>query len=396
MRLEELFRLIFANLKANTFRVFLTMLGIVVGAATIVMVVGIGRASQEAVEDQFAMLNVGTLYIQSVGGSGATNFKIGPGDMTMILENSEYIADATITVGTRTTMASSTATYDGGVNGVMDNFDDLSNLTMLVGDFIAPGDSEDRARIVVLGEELATLLYEDPVLALGQSITVAGRRYEVSGVVNRIGDSVQGITVDDSAFMPYETVENYILGSTSKPRIIAVARDLDAVAPAILEVEQLFMDEYRATGGAEVSVRDAGSRLVAAQDSARTMSVLLISIAVITLIVGGIGIMNVLFVSVKERTKEIGILKALGARKQDILLEFLLESVIISGLGGLAGILLSFVMTPLIAYLEVAVSPSLEGYALAFVFSIVTGTFFGYYPATRAAALKPIDALRYE
>ncbi len=395
MRIEELIRLIFVNIKANKFRVFLTMLGIIVGAATIIMVVGIGKASQEAVEDQFALLNVGTLYIQTAPGSGSS-FKLGIDDMEMIVEKSEYIADATITVATRENMASPYGSYDGSVNGVTDNFDDLNNLSMLAGNFIEPGDNESRRRVVVLGQNVAEAIYEDAYSALGQQVTISGRKYEVVGVIDRIGDAVQGISVDDSGFMPYETVVNYILGSSSKPRIIAVANNIDSVAPAIIEIENIFMDEYRSTGGADIAIRDAGSKLVAAQDSAKTMSVLLISIAVITLIVGGIGIMNVLFVSVKERTKEIGILKALGAKKSDILLEFLLESIIISGMGGIVGIAFSFILTPFIEYLEVSVSPSINGYIVAFVFSVVTGTFFGYYPATRAAQLKPIDALRYE
>jgi len=164
----------------------------------------------------------------------------------------------------------------------------------------------------------------------------------------------------------------------------------------MLEIDALFRSAYSSSDGASIMIKDAGSKLVAAQDSAQTMSVLLISVAVIVLIVGGIGIMNVLFVSVKERTKEIGILKALGSKKRDILLQFLLESVIISFMGGLMGIVFSFAMLPLMDYLQVEVIPTLEGYLTALLFSVVTGTFFGYYPATRAAALKPIDALRYE
>ncbi|MBE0451879.1 MAG: ABC transporter permease [Clostridia bacterium] len=394
MRLSEIFRALFINIIANRFRVVLTMLGIIVGAATIIMVVGIGKASEKAVEDQFAMLNVGTLYIQSASG---TKFILSKDDVDMLNEQSQYLQQSTIVLTSRTEISSNYASSNGSISGVTSAFDEMSNLTMYAGSFIEDSNELRRERVAVIGYDLAEILFPDNVdSALGQDVTISGRRYNIIGIVNRVGDAIQGIAIDESVVLPYSTAESYVLGSSGKPKIIAVANDIDSVELALFEINELFRVEYQNKGGASIMIKDAGSKLVAAQDSAHTMSVLLISVAVIVLIVGGIGIMNVLFVSVKERTKEIGILKALGARRQDILLQFLFESILISFLGGVVGIVFSFAMLPLMDYLKVDVIPTMEGYLLALVFSVVTGTFFGYYPATRAASLKPIDALRYE
>lgn len=394
MKISEIIRSVFTNIFANKFRVFLTMLGIIVGAATIIMVVGIGKASEKAVEDQFAMLNVGTLYVQSAQGS---RFLLSESDVDMLNEHSENIEVATILLNTRGEISSNYESSDGTITGVSNIFDDISNLSMYSGEFITEMNEERRERVVVLGYSLAEILFPDGVeTAQNETVIITGRRYTVVGVVDRVGDSIQGLAIDDSAVLPYSTAKNYVVGSSSKPKIIVIAKNIDSVADAIIEIEGLFRDAYRSTGGAEIMIRDAGSKLVAAQDSAKTMSVLLISVAVIVLIVGGIGIMNVLFVSVKERTKEIGILKALGAQRADILWQFLLESIFISFMGGILGIILSFGMQPLMQYLDVNVMVSFNGYLVALIFSVVTGTFFGFYPATRAASLKPIDALRYE
>ena len=178
------------------------------------------------------------------------------------------------------------------------------------------------------------------------------------------------------------------------PQIVAMADNIGHVQAAMKQMQGTL--DYILEDGSAYMLEDAGSRIDAAMESARTMNVLLISVATIVFIVGGIGIMNVLFVSVKERTREIGILKALGSSKRDIMTQFLLESVIISLFGGLVGVGLSYACMPLMDYTDIPVLPSIDGQVIALLFAVVTGTLFGFYPAYKASRLKPIDALNYE
>ena len=396
MSLIEIFRAVFTNILANKFRVFLTALGIIVGSLTIILVVGIGKGSQAAVEEQFARLNVGTLYVMSSPGSNSTD-ALTTDDLKSIQEGASSLSAATITVAGKAEASYYNTSYSSSISGVLDDFQILNNLKLEYGDFISPEDSENRKKVVVIGYDLADILFEgEKSEAIGKTISIDKRKYEVVGILSRLGDSMQGMNVDESLLVPYEVATKYVLGTQVKPRIIAIAKNLDNVPTAIEEIDAILKQTHRGKNSGDFVVRDAGSRLASAKDSARTMSILLITVAAIVLIVGGIGIMNVLFVSIKERTREIGILKAIGARRRDILLQFLLESIIISASGGLLGVVLGIIAMPLMKYADIQVIPSLYGNILALVFSIATGTFFGYYPAAKASTLRPIDALSYE
>jgi putative ABC transport system permease protein len=204
------------------------------------------------------------------------------------------------------------------------------------------------------------------------------------------------MSYDDSAFIPYTVGEKYLLGTRANPTIIVQATGLETVQSAIEDITNILNETHRAGGAEQFRILDAGSRLVAAQESARTMSLLLLAVAAVVLIVSGIGIMNVMFVTVKERTREIGTLKAIGAKKREILGQFLIEAVVISLVGGVLGVIIGFAAVPLLKYFELPALPSISGILLGLVFSVITGVFFGFYPAWKAAELNPIDALRYE
>ncbi len=397
MSLIEIFRAIFINIRENKAKVFLTSLGIIVGALTIVMVIGIGKGGQAEVEQQFKTLNAGTIYISSGRDAGSLQLL-----MNLIVEdikeNAPSVSDVTIYIAGKKDVSYYDESFSSAsILGGTENYKDLVNLNVEYGNFITDYDNERREKVAVIGFDIAEELFGEgnSQEAVGNTITIQARKYEVIGVLERIGDDMQGFNPDEGVILPYSTAQKYILGNDKKPMIIALAINIDYVSSAIQEIQQVLQNIYQGNADAFM-LRDAGSRLTVAQDSAKTMSILLISVAIIVLIVGGIGIMNVLFVSVKERTKEIGILKAIGARKKDILLQFLLEAIVISAFGGIVGIILSIIVMPLTKYFDLTVIPSMYGNMIALIFAIATGTFFGYYPASKAAALKPIDALNYE
>ncbi|MDM8534545.1 ABC transporter permease [Clostridiaceae bacterium HSG29] len=393
MRTSEILRSVIANILSNKFRVFLTTLGIIVGSATIVLVISIGVGGQKSVEEQFARLNADIITVMA-GRNTVT--QISPEDLEYIEEKSTLLKNSEIFLQGNVTASSSYEEFSGGALGVNESFIELNNFEMASGYFIEEEDVSRRQKVVTIGSEVALTLYGDASSAIGETLTISGRRYEIIGVLEANGKMVGFSSADEAIFFPYTTYESYITGKNLKPALMLQAYSVDETKLLYEDVINILNLKYMSSGGNPFMIRDAGSALTAAEDSAKMMTVLLTSVAVIVLIVGGIGIMNVLFVSVKERTKEIGILKALGAKRKIILLIFLFESIAISIIGAVVGIGLSFVIMPLMKYTGIPAIPSASAYIVAVVFALFTGTFFGYYPALSASKLKPIDALRYE
>ena len=280
------------------------------------------------------------------------------------------------------------------VTGVTEGYSLVSNLETAYGENISEFDVEEMTSVAVIGEGIAKKYYPNVEEAIGSTIRIGDKAFTIIGILERKGDGLQGLSADDTIFVPFTTAEQSILNEYTMPQIVALSKDLSTVKFSMKEMKSTL--NYVLDDGSYYTLEDAGSRIEAATQSAGTMNMLLIAMATIVFIVGGIGIMNVLFLSIKERTKEIGILKALGSSKEEILLQFLFESVIISTFGGIMGVLLSYLLMPLMKYTNTPVSPSIEGQIISIIFAMITGTLFGLYPAYKASQLKPIEALSYE
>lgn len=433
MRMSEILRLVWLNITENKFKVILTSLGIIVGAATIVLVIAIGRGGQMDVADQFKNLNAAAIDITaknsttSTGGGGGgmmggappggggggmpsggamgggmPGFDMKIESVTLSAEDAEDLAlfvpnvsDATISVNTKKAVTGGDLEEETNytIAGVKYNYADMSNLTLAIGEFITEEEDENSEKSAVIGYSLAEEIFGSAMAAYDSTIYIDGRSYVVNGVLEKMGTVSSGISPDQAIYIPYNTAIKYVMGRDISPTITLIATDVEKVSEVKENAQTVLKESYP---NASLTVTDAGSKMDAASQSANTLSALLIAVASIVFIVGGIGIMNVLFVSVKERTKEIGILKALGSSKRDILLEFLLESNCISTFGGVVGVLLSIALLPLVEKLGMRVEPSTAGGVLALVFAIFTGTVFGFYPALKAASLVPIEALSQE
>jgi putative ABC transport system permease protein len=453
MKLIELLRLVFINLMSNKSKGMLTSLGIVVGSATIVLVIAIGQGGKLDVADQFKNLNAGAIEVTvgqsadtmmeemmgggggmpgggmpsggempempsggssgggmpSMGGGGSSGGgaggnKSGPsmsgtGRTTLTTDDVDDIASLVPNVEAVSITVNSTAAVSGGeledeteytVAGVLADYQQISNLEIQYGNFFTEDDNEDHTKVAVLGYSIAQEIFGAAYLATGDIVTIEGKNYEVIGVLASMGTVSSGISPDDSIYIPYTTATKYVFGRDVSPQITAVASDVKEVDTVMENIEAVLSENYPNT---TFTLTDAGSKMEAATSSANTLSMLLIAVATIVFIVGGIGIMNVLFVTVKERTQEIGILKALGCRKREILMEFLMEANLISMFGGIIGVAAGFALIPAVEMFNIRCEPMVLGGILALVFVVITGTVFGFYPAFKASKLTPIEAL---
>lgn len=398
MKLFETIRMIGVNLMQNKSKVLLTSLGIIIGTLTIILVIAIGRGGEERIARQYSNMSAETIYVNMTY-SPDMDFRtvphITPEHLEIICEENPYLSSiylrATLFHEVRIgkekkhlTLAPVTAGYG-----------EISKLPLEAGADFSDADYEDGSRVVVLGANIAEANFGGAEEAVGESIRIDDYRYEIIGVLTKKSEGLQGLSPDDTVFIPFLTAQNNgLFDDYAIPQAVGLAESTEVIEKAMSRLKSSL--DYLLEDSTMYLIEDAGGRIDAAMESARTMKMLLISVAAIVFLVGGIGIMNVLFVSVKERTREIGILKAIGTSKKDILLQFLLESVGIGVFGGVVGVLLSYIALPLMRYTDIAVAPSPEGQLAALAFAVSTAALFGFYPAYKASELKPIDALNYE
>ncbi len=414
MSFIESFQIALDSLAANKLRAILTMLGIIIGVAAVITMLGIGRGAQASIEAQIQANGTNLLFVrpgaQQQGGVAQAQGSA----QTLTYEDARAIVES----GDAPAVSAVAPEFNSGgqvvyqgtnintrITGVTPEYTDVRNMTVANGEFINASHVQGRSTVAVLGASVAQNLFngEDPI---GQNIRINNSTYKVIGVLTAKGGTGFG-SQDDQIFIPLTTVYTRLFGgnrfrgsqnvNTINVQVVDAAQN-DA---AIQQVSDILRQRHRISYSDDFTIVSQQDILQTAATTTGVFTLFLGSIAAISLLVGGIGIMNIMLVSVTERTREIGLRKAVGARRGDVLTQFLVEATVLSVMGGLLGVGLAFLFSRAFARFNVGnltLTPviGLDSVLLATIFSIAVGLFFGAYPANRAASLNPIDALRYE
>ena len=395
-------------LRTNKMRSFLTMLGIIIGIAAVIAMMAVGSGASYVISQQIASIGSNIILVLP-GSTTSGGLRSGSGgaqtltsdDVKAIMTECPSVEQSAPTVRSSGLAVYGNMNWSTVIMGTTPELFDIREWGVISGRSIGQQDVDGAAKVCLLGQTVSENLFgsDDPV---GKIIRLKKVPFTVIGVLERKGQSPQGQDQDDAIFVPLRTAQRNLIRSQNTNTVGAVmvkARSAELLPKAEEEINSLLKQRHRITGGKEpdFSTRNLSEILAVAEQSSKAMSLLLGAVASISLIVGGIGIMNIMLVSVTERTREIGIRMAIGARKKDILWQFLTEAVLLTMLGGIIGIILGTAGATVVSrLLSWPTLISVQSITVAFFFSGAVGIFFGFYPARKAAGLNPIDALRYE
>jgi putative ABC transport system permease protein len=406
MRFRSILRIAIRSLGRNKMRSFLTMLGVIIGVAAVIAMLAVGQGARDAVSSQIASLGTNVIMVfpgaTSQGGvrtEAGTSSRLTVEDVVAIKKQCPAVKYVSPTVRTSVQVKAGNQNWRTTIYGAYPEYLDIRDWPIEIGNNTTESDERSATKVCIVGQTIVDNLFDSNKNVIGQVVRIKNLPFKIIGVLVEKGQNAMGQDQDDIIIAPFSTIQKKVMGITFTNSLLASAVSEAQITEAKTEMNSAMTARRKGSegDGTDYTIRTQTDIGNAAEATSRTLGLLLASIAGVSLLVGGIGIMNIMLVSVTERTREIGIRMAVGARGSDVLLQFLVEALVMSFTGGMLGIALGVGISVFISRFQgwsVTVSPM--SIILGFGFSAAIGIFFGWYPARKAAALKPIEALRYE